>query len=34
MSLIVNGGHYMTRGHVISVELYIKMYWLSRTILG
>lgn len=26
MSPIVNGGHYMTRGHVILVELYIKTY--------
>lgn len=33
MSLIVNGGHYMTRGHVILVELYIKTYRMSRTIL-
>ena len=33
MSLIVNGGHYMTRGHVILVELYIKTFGMSRTIL-
>jgi hypothetical protein len=32
-SLIVNGGHYMTRGHVILRTIYIKMHRMSRTIL-
>jgi hypothetical protein len=34
MSLIVNGGHYMTRGHVILCLLYIKMHRMSRNILN
>jgi len=29
----MNGGHYMTRGHVILRILYIKMHRMSRTIL-
>jgi len=32
-SPIVNGGHYMTRGHVILGQLYIKISRMSRTIL-